>query len=100
METLYGRLFVELGVKTARVCRPVVAVDVVEPAALFDELDGSRAVLPRGEAVSALVFLSSTWLDSAAVCPVFLPVGVEEYALPRVRSAQDRSWMTWEKKEK
>lgn len=71
---------------------PVVAVDVVEPAALFDELDGPRAVLPRREAVSPLVFLSAAWLDSAAVRPVFLPVGVVEHALPRFRSAQDRPW--------
>lgn len=88
------------GFRCCFLCIPVVAVDVVEPAALFDKIDGSWAVLPRGEAVSALVLLSSTQLGPTAVRPFFLPVGVVEYALPRFRSAQDRPWMTQDMKKK
>lgn len=36
---------------------PVVAVDIIQPAALFDHLDHSGHILPCGKAVKSLIFL-------------------------------------------
>lgn len=71
---------------------PVVAVDVVQPAALLDDLYGPGDVLPRGEAVPPLVFLAIAGLDAAAVGALFLPAGVVVGALLRLRASQDGTW--------
>ena len=71
---------------------PVVAVDVVQPAALLDDLDGSRDVLPRGEAVPPLVFLAIAGLDAAAVGALLFPAGVVVGALLRLRASQNGTW--------
>lgn len=63
---------------------PVVAVDVVQPAALLDDLHGPRHVLPRGEAVPSLVLLAIAGLDAAAVGALLLPAGVVVGALLRL----------------
>lgn len=63
---------------------PVVAVDVVQPAALLDDLHGTRHVLPRGEAVPSLVLLAIAGLDAAAVGALLLPAGVVVGALLRL----------------
>lgn len=60
---------------------PVVAVDVVQPAALLDDLHQAGDVLPRGEAVPPLVLLAVAGLDAGAVGAVLLPAGVEVGAL-------------------
>lgn len=48
---------------------PVVTVDVVQPAALFDHLDHSGHILPGGEAVKPLIFLSGAGDHTAEVPP-------------------------------
>ena len=75
-----------------RLCVPVVAVDVVQPAALLDDLDGAGDVLPCGEAVPPLVFLAIAGLDAAAVGALLLPAGVVVGALLRLRASQDGTW--------
>jgi len=60
---------------------PVVAVDVIQPASLLDDLNGAGDVLPRGEAVPPLVFIAVAGLDPAAVGPLLLPAGVVVDAL-------------------
>ncbi len=72
--------------------RPVVAVEVVEPAALLDELDAAGAVPPGGVAVRALVLLSLTALHAAAVRLLDLPVNVEVQALTRLHLGMTGSW--------
>lgn len=71
---------------------PVVAVEVVEPAALFDELDAAGAVPPGGVAVRALVLLSLTTLHAAAVRLLDLPVNVKVQALARLHLGMTGSW--------
>ena len=61
---------------------PVVAVEVVQPAAFLDELDGARAVAPGGVAVQPLVPLALAALQAALVGALQLPVGVVVDALP------------------
>lgn len=73
-------------------CVPVVAVDIVQPAALLDDLHGAGDVLPRGEAVPPLVFLAIAGLDAAAVGALLLPAGVVVGALLRLRASQDGTW--------
>ena len=68
---------------------PVVAVDVIQPAALLDDLHGAGDVLPGGEAVEPLVLLTVAWLYTAAVGPLLLPAGVEVDALLGLRAPQD-----------
>ena len=68
---------------------PVVAVDVIQPAALLDDLHRARDVLPGGEAVEPLVLLTVAWLYAAAVGPLLLPAGVEVDALLGLRASQD-----------
>ena len=63
---------------------PVVAVEVVQPAAFLDELDGARAVAPGGVAVQPLVLLALAALQAALVGALQLPVGVVVDALPRL----------------
>lgn len=63
---------------------PVVAVEVVQPAAFLDELDGARAVAPGGVAVQPLVPLALAALQAALVGALQLPVGVVVDALPRL----------------
>lgn len=50
---------------------PVVTVDVIQPAALFDHLDHSRHILPGGKAVKSLIFLSEAG-DHPAEVPLTL----------------------------
>lgn len=72
---------------------PVVAVDVVQPAALLDDLHGARDVLPGGEAVPPLVFLSGgAGFNPTAVGAILLPAGVVVGALLRLRAAQNSTW--------
>lgn len=71
---------------------PVVAVDVVQPAALLDDFHGARHILPRGEAVPPLVLVAVAGLDAAAVGALLLPAGVVEGALLRLGAAQDGTW--------
>lgn len=73
---------------------PVVAVDVVQPAALLHHLHGARHVLPGGEAVPPLVLLVEAGLDAAAVGALLLPAGVVVGALLRLRAAQDGTCRT------
>lgn len=61
---------------------PVVAVEVVQPAALLDELDGAGAVAPGGVAVQPLVLLALAALQATLVGALQLPVGVVVNALP------------------
>lgn len=63
---------------------PVVAVEVVQPAAFLDKLDGARAVAPGGVAVQPLVLLALAALQAALVGALQLPVGVVVDALPRL----------------
>lgn len=79
-------------VSLAASCVPVVAVDVIQPAALLDDLHGSRDILPRGEAMSPLVFLAIAGLDATAVGALLFPAGVVVGALLRLRASQDGTW--------
>lgn len=54
---------------SARTHVPVVTVDVVQPAALFHHLNQSGHVLPGGEAMEPLVFLSGAGDHVAEVGP-------------------------------
>lgn len=63
---------------------PVIAVEVIQPAALLDELDGAGAVAPGGIAVQPLVLLALAALQAALVGALQLPVGVVVDALPRL----------------
>lgn len=74
---------------SGRRCLPVVAVDVVQPAALLHDLHRARHVLPRGEAVPPLVLLAIAGLDAAAVGALLLPAGVVVGALLRLGASQD-----------
>lgn len=71
---------------------PVVTVDVIQPASLLDDLHGARDVLPRGEAVPPLLFLTIAGLDAAAVGAVLLPAGIVEDALLSLWTSQDGTW--------
>lgn len=73
---------------------PVVAVEVVEPAALLDELDGAGAVPPGGVAVRAFVGLALAALHSALVRLLHLEVHVVVHTLPGVRLPMARAWST------
>lgn len=63
---------------------PVVAVEVIQPAALLDKLDGAGAVAPGRVAVQPLVLLTLAALQAALVGALQLPVGVVVDALPRL----------------
>lgn len=76
---------------------PVVAVDVVQPAALLDDLHGARHVLPCCEAVPPLVLVAVAGLDAAAVGALLLPAGVVEGALLCLGASQDGTWRGREK---
>lgn len=71
---------------------PVVAVDVVQPAALLHHLHSARDVFPRGEAVPPLVLLAVAGLDAAAVGALLLPAGVVVDAFLRLGASQDGTW--------
>lgn len=72
---------------------PVVAVDVVQPAALLDDQHGARDVLPGGEAVPPLVLLSrGAGFNPAAVGAVLLPAGVVVGALLCLGAPQNGTW--------
>ncbi len=55
---------------------PVVAVEVVQPAAFLHQLDGARVVPPGGVAVRAFVLLALTALHSALIGLLDLVVDV------------------------
>lgn len=67
--------------------RPVVAVDVIQPAALLDHLYGARHILPGGEAVKPLVLVTVARFDAAAVGALLLPARVVVGAFLRLRAA-------------
>lgn len=78
---------------------PVVTVDVVQPAALFDHLDHSGHILPGGEAVKPLIFLSGAGDHTAEVPPTLQRGGrggwrvvVVVDTLLSVWATQDRTW--------
>lgn len=72
---------------------PVVAVDIVQPAALLHHLHGARDVLPRGEAMPPLVFLSGgAGFNPAAVGAILLPAGVVVSALLCLGAPQNGTW--------
>lgn len=72
-----------------RTSLPVVAVHIIQPAALLDDLDVSRDVLPRGVAVPPLAFFAIAGLDAAAVGSVFFKAGVVVDALLSLGASQD-----------
>ena len=55
---------------------PVVAVEVVQPAALLHQLDGARVVPPGGVAVRAFVLLALAALHSALIGLLDLVVNI------------------------
>lgn len=63
---------------------PVVAVEVVQPAAHLEQLHAAGVVGPGGEAVGALVLLALAALQAAPVLPLHLLVFVVVQALQRV----------------
>lgn len=72
---------------------PVVAVDIVQPAALLHHLHGARDVLPRGEAMPPLVFLpGGAGFNPAAVGAILLPAGVVVSALLCLGAPQNGTW--------
>lgn len=72
---------------------PVVAVDIVQPAALLDNQHGARDVLPSGEAMPPLVFLSrGAGFNPTAVGAVLLPAGVVVGALLCLGAPQNGTW--------
>lgn len=72
---------------------PVVAVDVVQPAALLHHLHGAGDVLPGGEAMPPLVFLSGgAGFNPTAVGTILLPAGVVVSALLGLGAPQNGTW--------
>lgn len=62
----------------------VVAVDIIQPASLLDNLHSPGDIFPCGETVPPLVFLAIAGFDAAAVSPLLLPAGVVVGALLRL----------------
>lgn len=73
-------------------CLPVVAVDIIQPASLLDNLHSPGDIFPCGETVPPLVFLAIAGFDAAAVSPLLLPAGVVVGALLRLWASQDGAW--------
>lgn len=63
---------------------PVIAVEVVQPASFFHQLDGARGVPPGGVAVRAFVLFVLAPLHSALVGLLDLVVDIVVYTLPHV----------------
>jgi len=76
--------------QTRRCARPppVVAVEVVQPAALLHQLDGARGVEPRGVAVQSLVLVALAALKAALVGALRAPVVVVVDTFAGLRLAQ------------
>lgn len=69
---------------------PVVAVDVIQPAALLDHCDVPGHVAPRGKAVQPLVLVSYAGLDAGTVSLLLRARAVVVlHALARIRASQD-----------
>ncbi len=58
------------------VCVPVIAVEVIQPAAFLHQLNGARVVPPGGVAVRAFVLLALAALHSALIGLLDLVVDV------------------------
>lgn len=62
---------------------PVITVEIIKPAAFFDQTDGSGGVYPGGVAVKPLVFLTLTSLKTALIGFLRPPVIIVVDALSR-----------------
>lgn len=62
---------------------PVIAVEIVQPAALLHQLNGARVVSPGGIAMEALILLSFAALHTTLVRLLHFPVGIVIEAFPR-----------------
>lgn len=71
---------------------PVIAVEVIQPAAFLHQLDGARVVSPGGVAVQPLVLLPLAALHAALVGLLQLPVGIVIDALPCLSLPMAWSW--------
>ena len=68
--------------------QPVIAVEVVQPAALLHELDGARGVEPGRVAVQPLVLLPLAALKATLVGALRAPVVVVVHTLAGLRLTQ------------
>lgn len=74
------------------VTRPVIAVEVVQPAAFLYQLDGPWGVEPGGVTVQSLVLLPLAALETALVGPLRTPVIIVVHTLPGLCFAQTVPW--------
>lgn len=71
---------------------PVIAVEVVQPAAFLHQLDGPWGVEPGGITVQTLVLLPLAAFEAALVGPLRVPVIIVVHTLPGLRFAQTVPW--------
>lgn len=71
---------------------PVIAVEVVQPAAFFHQLDGPWGVEPGGITVQSLVLFTLAAFKAALVGPLCAPVIIVVHTLPGLRFAQTVPW--------
>lgn len=74
------------------VIEPVIAVEVVQPAAFFHQLDGPWGVEPGGITVQSLVLFTLAAFEAALVGPLCAPVIIVVHTLPGLCFAQTVPW--------
>ncbi len=77
---------------------PVITVEVVEPAAFFDQADASGGVQPGGVTVQPLVFLPLTPLKTALIGFLRPPVIIVVDALSSRHLCLTASWQKTQKR--
>lgn len=71
---------------------PVIAVEVVQPAAFLHQLDGPWGVEPRGVAMQPLVLFTLAALKAALVGPLRAPVIIVVHTFPGLCFTQTVPW--------
>lgn len=72
--------------------RPVIAVEVVQPAPFLHQLDGPWGIEPGGITVQSLVLLPLAALKAALVGPLRTPVIIVVHTLPGLCFSQTVPW--------
>lgn len=67
---------------------PVIAVDIIQPTALFHYFNGTRNILPGSKTMSPFIFVTITGFNTSSIGFISFPISIIENTLLSFRSTK------------
>ena len=67
---------------------PVIAVDIIQPTALFHYFNGTRNILPGSKTMSPFIFVTVTGFNTSSIGFISFPISIIENTLLSFRSTK------------